>query len=169
MYSKNDYRYYLEHRLAQSDDFLAHYGVKGMKWKNHKLKNLINDYKKKNNVTGSIFDRDMWKKDPNASGQRLGKSNVYVKTGEATIKPTNSEVAKKNVKKQQSIEKSRSSKKKIKKEKGYVGPARQSKRDQTRDQQAKQAAKELAKERSNVTYNSDGTITFKNTKKRKKK
>ena len=38
MYSKNDYRYYLEHRLAQSDDFLAHYGVEGMKWKNRKRK-----------------------------------------------------------------------------------------------------------------------------------
>ena len=32
MYSKNDYRYYLETRLIHSDDFLAHYGVKGMKW-----------------------------------------------------------------------------------------------------------------------------------------
>ena len=38
MYSKNDYRYYLERQLAQSEDFLAHYGVKGMKWKNHKRK-----------------------------------------------------------------------------------------------------------------------------------
>lgn len=36
MYSKNDYRYYLEHRLEESDDYLAHYGVKGMKWKKHK-------------------------------------------------------------------------------------------------------------------------------------
>ena len=36
MYSKNDYRYYLEHRLAQSDDFLAHYGIKGMKWNKKK-------------------------------------------------------------------------------------------------------------------------------------
>ena len=36
MYSKNDYRYYLEHRLEESDDYLAHYGVKGMKWKHHK-------------------------------------------------------------------------------------------------------------------------------------
>lgn len=35
MYSKNDYRYYLEHRLAESNDYLAHYGVKGMKWKQH--------------------------------------------------------------------------------------------------------------------------------------
>lgn len=36
MYSRNDYRYYLENRLMHSDDFLAHYGVKGMKW--HKKK-----------------------------------------------------------------------------------------------------------------------------------
>lgn len=36
MYSKNDYRYYLEHRCEESDDFLMHYGVKGMKWKDHK-------------------------------------------------------------------------------------------------------------------------------------
>lgn len=42
MYSKNDYRYYLEHRLAESDDYLAHYGVKGMKWKKH-LKSAKNN------------------------------------------------------------------------------------------------------------------------------
>lgn len=36
MYGKNDYRDYLEHRLAESDDFLAHYGVKGMKWRKRK-------------------------------------------------------------------------------------------------------------------------------------
>lgn len=36
MYSRNDYRYYLEHRLEESDDYLAHYGVKGMKWRKHK-------------------------------------------------------------------------------------------------------------------------------------
>ena len=36
MYSRNDYRYYLENRLIHSNDFLAHYGVKGMKW--HKKK-----------------------------------------------------------------------------------------------------------------------------------
>ena len=39
MYSKNDYRYYLENQLIHSDDFLAHYGVKGMKWKHHKNSN----------------------------------------------------------------------------------------------------------------------------------
>lgn len=36
MYSKNDFRYYRENRLTHSDDFLAHYGVKGMKWRKHK-------------------------------------------------------------------------------------------------------------------------------------
>ena len=35
MYSRNDYRYYLERRLAASDDFLAHYGVKGMRKGKH--------------------------------------------------------------------------------------------------------------------------------------
>lgn len=43
MYSKNDYRYYLEHRLSNSDDYLAHYGVKGMKWKKH-LKKVLSKY-----------------------------------------------------------------------------------------------------------------------------
>ena len=38
MYSKNDYRYYLENQLTHSDDFLAHYGVRGMKWKHRKKK-----------------------------------------------------------------------------------------------------------------------------------
>lgn len=41
MYSKNDYRYYLEHRLAESNDYLAHYGVKGMKWKQHLKRAMI--------------------------------------------------------------------------------------------------------------------------------
>ena len=36
MYGKNDYRYYLENRLMHSDDYLAHFGVKGMKWGKHK-------------------------------------------------------------------------------------------------------------------------------------
>ena len=43
MYSKNDYRYYLEHRLSNSDDYLAHYGVKGMKWNKHKTIKTIQD------------------------------------------------------------------------------------------------------------------------------
>ena len=41
MYSKNDYRYYLENQLTYSDDYLAHYGVKGMKWKQHQRSKLI--------------------------------------------------------------------------------------------------------------------------------
>lgn len=44
MYSRNDYRYYLEHRLAESDDYLAHYGVKGMKWKKHKQSSELRNY-----------------------------------------------------------------------------------------------------------------------------
>lgn len=43
MYSKNDYRYYLENQLIHSDDFLAHYGVKGMKWKVHKNRIVRNE------------------------------------------------------------------------------------------------------------------------------
>ena len=35
MYSKNDYRYYLEHRMSE-ENYLAHYGVPGMKWKHKK-------------------------------------------------------------------------------------------------------------------------------------
>ena len=43
MYSKNDYRYYLEHRMVE-DNYLAHYGVKGMKWKQHKYEYAPSDY-----------------------------------------------------------------------------------------------------------------------------
>ena len=43
MYSKNDYRYYLEHRMAE-ENYLAHYGVKGMKWKIHKAKKAIGEF-----------------------------------------------------------------------------------------------------------------------------
>lgn len=32
MYSNNDYRYYLEHRLLTSGGYLSHHGVLGMKW-----------------------------------------------------------------------------------------------------------------------------------------
>jgi len=41
MYSKNDYRYYLENQLMHSDDYLAHYGVKGMKWRKHKAGDIL--------------------------------------------------------------------------------------------------------------------------------
>ena len=44
MYSKNDYRYYLEDQLIHSDDFLAHYGVKGMKWKQHLKKKFDQNF-----------------------------------------------------------------------------------------------------------------------------
>lgn len=32
MYSRNDYRYYLEHQLITSDGYLSHHGILGMKW-----------------------------------------------------------------------------------------------------------------------------------------
>lgn len=32
MYSRNDYRYYLEHQLLTSGGYLSHHGVLGMKW-----------------------------------------------------------------------------------------------------------------------------------------
>lgn len=44
MYSDNDYRYYLERQLMESNDFLAHYGVKGMKWKDHRTRMNWSDY-----------------------------------------------------------------------------------------------------------------------------
>ena len=51
MYSKNDYRYYLENRLIHSDDYLAHYGVKGMKWKQH-VRNKFNENYSVYNMSG---------------------------------------------------------------------------------------------------------------------
>lgn len=66
MYSKNDYRYYLQARLAHSDDFLAHYGVLGMKWgvrndnriasyreKQSSNQQKINEYTAKLNTVGA--------------------------------------------------------------------------------------------------------------------
>lgn len=43
MYSRNDYRYYLENHLMHSDDYLAHYGVKGMKWKKRRTLRTLKD------------------------------------------------------------------------------------------------------------------------------
>lgn len=59
MYSRNDYRYYLEHRLEESDDYLAHYGVKGMKWKHHK--NGLNT--ELNNIKTDLRNRGYGDKD----------------------------------------------------------------------------------------------------------
>lgn len=52
MYSKNDYRYYLEHRMAE-ENYLAHYGVKGMKWKHRK-----NDVTFEKNIDSTTGRRD---------------------------------------------------------------------------------------------------------------
>ena len=43
MYSKNDYRYYLEHQLIYSNGYLAHYGIPGMKWHKRRAIKTIND------------------------------------------------------------------------------------------------------------------------------
>ena len=37
MYSKNDYRYYLEHRLAESDDYLAKQAAENTKKKRRRV------------------------------------------------------------------------------------------------------------------------------------
>ncbi len=94
MYSRNDYRYYLESRLAESDDFLAHYGVKGMKWKNHKkaVQDKLAAYREKHGIKNSIFNKEMWKRDPdfNKDGFKVthevsvqGNSSTNVKSEQA--------------------------------------------------------------------------------------
>ena len=52
MYSKNDYRYYLEHRMAE-ENYLAHYGIRGMKWRKRKASVEITDLK--NERTGEVY------------------------------------------------------------------------------------------------------------------
>ena len=89
MYSKNDYRYYLENQLAHSDDFLAHYGVKGMKWKQHKkgLEDLIS------NNAGKLFGSGIHpiaydKNGMLRTASKTGKQNV-LNDKERGIKRTN--------------------------------------------------------------------------------
>lgn len=67
MYSKNDYRYYLENQLAHSDDFLAHYGVKGMRWKH---RNSANQTVADDQLRGMKRTRDI-------DVRRLGNAIVY--------------------------------------------------------------------------------------------
>ena len=97
MYSKNDYRYYLENQLAHSDDYLAHYGVKGMKWRKHKVRN-------------SIFDPEVWKREDGDF-----KNGHKVEYSEAKLKPVKKskaaskryKTAKANTEKRAAIEKGR--------------------------------------------------------------
>ena len=78
MYSKNDYRYYLENQLAHSNDFLAHYGVKGMKWKQHlKNKYVSIGSKKYDNGKKSI---DLYT-GPSKKERSIKKGRVSIDTG----------------------------------------------------------------------------------------
>ena len=76
MYSKNDYRYYLEHRMAE-ENFLAHYGVKGMKW--GKLKTTTNY----NGKTG-MWTRTGGIANDNGKAVTLGKTRSS-RTGETGV------------------------------------------------------------------------------------
>lgn len=83
MYSKNDYRYYLENQLSHSDDFLAHYGVKGMKWKVHKIKYDTGDTRGRglrisNDETNQSVGLHYatWK---NGKNKPMGRALVYTK------------------------------------------------------------------------------------------
>lgn len=60
MYSKNDYRDYLEHRLAESDDFLAHYGVKGMKWRKRKNSTMEADQERGKKLSERYTNNGQW-------------------------------------------------------------------------------------------------------------
>lgn len=92
MYSKNDYRYYLEHQLEKSDDYLAHYGVKGMKWKKHK--NGGRDILRK--LSGADdFERSMYL----ASGKEHAEGITY--NAQRAAEKTNSAMLK-SIKKQNS-------------------------------------------------------------------
>ena len=88
MHSRNDYRYYLEHQLMMSGDFLAHYGVKGMKW--HKKKAYDESTDTNTYMTLGVggsntklvkYGRDQKKADMRADRRQLhkliNKSNKY--------------------------------------------------------------------------------------------
>lgn len=83
MYSKNDYRYYLENQLIHSDDFLAHYGVKGMKWHKRKLKNPLAPKNQKVEVTDLKNEK---------TGEVYKSSKKKVKKSKNPLAPKNQKV-----------------------------------------------------------------------------
>ena len=98
MYSKNDYRYYLEHRLSESDDYLAHYGVKGMKWKQHKKRDVTFE-KRIDPTTGTRDYRIDFNKHKNWSdgiGVRVTPKNKYTNRSISVYNTTRTKWDKKN-------------------------------------------------------------------------
>ena len=92
MYSKNDYRYYLENQLVHSDDFLAHYGVKGMKWKQHKKSNLdinndviVPDKIERDKIVRDKIVRDTGVSKPIRLDQERGKKRTIKEKTRRTI------------------------------------------------------------------------------------
>ena len=69
MYSKNDYRNYLEDDRIYSDDFLMHYGVKGMKWKNHNY--VIDPRLRERMARGLSSGRSMFNRGANGITSRV--------------------------------------------------------------------------------------------------
>ena len=81
MYSKNDYRYYLENQLTYSDDFLAHYGVKGMKWKQHKFG--FNDPKINRAYMINLKKKEISLRNANEANDRGKKQTARIKSQQA--------------------------------------------------------------------------------------
>ncbi len=79
MYSKNDYRNYLEHRLMESDDFFAHYGIPGMRWHKKKkdAKKLSRYYSKMANYD---FNRAVMEEMTGADKEFSKHTNAYDNT-----------------------------------------------------------------------------------------
>lgn len=139
MYSKNDYRYYLEHRMAE-ENYLAHYGVKGMKWHKHKngdrglLYKLFGEDidRKAQSVFGGESSRnrtkhvrDTGKKINNIVINSIKEQNKPVNKLKKKLKPKNQKVEVTDLKNEKTGEVYKSSKKKVKKSKNPLAPKNQ--------------------------------------------
>lgn len=118
MYSKNDYRYYLENQLMHSDDYFAHYGVKGMKWHKKHTSNggdAYNDFRRNqtwqtsNGTSITFYGQNQKNKDMRADRKQLhdnvNRTNPY--------KIDSSKSLKRNIKSNVQVHKDRKQLKKI--------------------------------------------------------